>query len=418
MTAREHRPDGRWRVAVFLAAASALNYADRAALSAVLPAVRTDFGVSDVALGLLGSVFLWTYAVGSPFAGWLADRFSRSRLVVGSLVAWSAVTALMGLANGFPLLLALRLGLGVAECLFLPAAVALIADYHGPATRGRAMSLLLLGINGGMVLGGSFTGFMADQFGWRSGFIVLGLVGIGLALAAGPMLASRPAIVAEAPVRGSFGEALRYLSRVPSYYVLLLESLLSGFAMWMFFGWLPLYFRETYNMSLAGAGFAGTFMLQISVMTGVLVGGWLSDRVAGEMPQRRMLLYGLFYIVAAPFLLLFLGRPEFWVVAAGIASFSFLRGIGQSNDNPTQCEIVPRQFRSTGVGLMNAIATASGGCGVFLAGFLKRTLGLGTIFACVAGIFFIAGIALLVGYRFFMTDDIARARTGEKGISR
>ena len=114
----------RWRVATFLAFAAALNYADRAAMSAVLSAVRTDLGVSDVSLGLLGSVFLWSYAVGSPFAGSLADRYSRTRLVLGSLVAWSVVTALIGLVTTFPALLVLRFSLGVAECLFLPAAAA------------------------------------------------------------------------------------------------------------------------------------------------------------------------------------------------------------------------------------------------------------------------------------------------------
>jgi MFS family permease len=112
--------DARRRVATFLAFAAALNYADRAAMSAVLAAVRTEFGASDVALGLLGTVFLWSYAVGSPFAGGLADRFSRPRLVIGSLVAWSAVTALMGVVTDFTQMLALRFALGVAECLFLP----------------------------------------------------------------------------------------------------------------------------------------------------------------------------------------------------------------------------------------------------------------------------------------------------------
>jgi predicted MFS family arabinose efflux permease len=407
----------RWRVALFLALATALNYADRAAMSAALPAVRVDLGISDVSLGLLGSVFLWSYALGSPFAGALADRRSRRGLVIGSLTVWSAVTALVGLVNAFPMLLALRLGLGLAECFFLPAAVALIAEVHGTPTRGRALSFVLLGVNGGMVFGGSFTGFMADHHGWRSGFWILGLGGIGLALLARLLLPPAPGTASDIGTvnRPSFAAAIRFLLRVPSYHVLLAESLLSGFGMWVFFGWLPLYFRETYAMSLAEAGFAGTFMLQISVMLGVLVGGWLSDRVAANAPHRRMLLYGVFYLVAAPFLLLFLGRPNFWVVAAGISAFSFLRGIGQANDNPTQCEIVPPQYRSTGIGFMNAIATASGGCGVFLAGLLKRSLGLGTIFAGIAGIFLLAGLALLLGYRFFLRTDIAQAQAAEQG---
>ena len=409
--------DARWRIATFLALAAALNYADRAAMSAVLSAVRTEFGASDVALGLLGSVFLWSYALGSPVAGHLADRLSRPRLVLGSLVAWSAVTALIGLATGFPALLALRFALGVAECLFLPAAVALIADYHGPGTRARAMSFLTIGINGGMILGGGFTGFMAEHHGWRSGFWVLGLGGIALALlgrSAIPVAPAPSGIATPSSVpspRGSFVAAVKYLARVPSYLVLLTESMLSGFGMWMFFSWLPLYFRDTYSMSLSSAGVAGTFMLQISVMLGILVGGWISDKVAASAPHRRMLLYGIFYLVGAPFLLLFLGRSAFPVVAAGIAAFSFLRGLGQANDNPTQCEVVPPQFRATGVGIMNAVSTAAGGCGVLVAGYLKRAVGLDTIFASVSGIFLLAGLVLLLGYRFFMRTDIAQAQS-------
>jgi predicted MFS family arabinose efflux permease len=414
----------RWRVAAFLAFAAALNYADRAAMSSVLASVRTEFGVSDVSLGLLGSLFLWSYALGSPLAGNLADRYSRTKLVGWSILAWSAVTALMGAARGFNSLLVLRFCLGVTECLFLPAAIALIAEYHGPATRARAMSFISIGVNAGLVLGGTFAGFLADRFGWRAGFWVLGLAGVALALLAKPLLkpspvsapptspgASAPGDSTTPPIRrGSFLEAIRYLVGVPSYYALLIESMLSGMGLWIFFSWLPLYFKDTYNMSLASAGFAGTFMLQISVILGILAGGWLSDRISGQAPYRRMMLYGMFYLIAAPFLLLFLGRPEFAVVAAGISAFSFLRGLGQANDNATQCEIVPPQFRSTGVGIMNAVATAAGGCGVLMAGYLKRGIGLNAVFAGISIGFIVAGVVLLVFYRFFMRADIARAQ--------
>ena len=400
----------RWRVVWFLTLAAALNFGDRSAMSAVLSAVRIDFAATDVMLGLLGSVFLWSYALGSPLAGNLGDRFSRTRMVVGSLVAWSAVTLLMGFATGYPMLLALRFSLGVAECLFLPAAIALIATYHATETRARAMSFITIGANCGMVVGGSAAGFFADHYGWRSGFWVLGATGIVLALLARPMLPPTPVNVEAPRRRAAFSEAVRYVLRVPTYYVLLGESMLSGLGMWIFFTWLPLYFRETYNMPLAAAGFAGTFMLQVSVVLGVIAGGWLSDRVAANAPHRRMLLYGCFYLVGAPCLLLFLGKPTFAVVAVGVSAFSFMRGLAQSNDHPTQCEIVPAEFRSTGVGIMNAVATAAGGVGVFLAGFLKRDVGLGGIFAGISLCFVAAGVLLLVGYRMFIRRDIARAQ--------
>lgn len=397
----------------FLAAAAALNFADRATMSAVLSAIRVDLSLSDVSLGLLGSVFLWSYAVGSPFAGVLADRWSRSRMVVISLFAWSAVTVLTGLATNFPTLLSLRVGLGLSECLFFPAAFALIAQHHAPDTRAKAMAMMTIGINSGMVIGGSAAGYLGQHYGWRTGFLVFGLVGIALALVAKPFLplnSTAPAPAGGVP-RAGFWETFRTLVRIPTYWAMVCESMMSGMGMWIFFSWLPLYLRETYNMSLAAAGFSGTFMLQISVMTGIAVGGWVSDRLAARQPHRRVLAYGTSYLLAAPFLLVFLEHPTFGVVAAGIAAFSFLRGMGQANDHPTLCEVVPANMRSTGIGLMNSVATASGGCGVLLAGFLKREFGLGAVFAGISGAFLLAGGIMLFTYFRFSREDFARAGT-------
>ncbi|MFO1449351.1 MAG: MFS transporter [Opitutaceae bacterium] len=408
----------RWQMTAFLAAAAALNFADRATMSAVLSAVRVDLALSDVALGMLGSFFLWSYALGSPVAGLLADRWSRARLVVVSLFAWSAVTVLTGIATNFTTLLSLRLALGFAECLFFPAAFALIAQHHAPVTRAKAMSVMTIGINCGMVLGGSAAGFLAQHYGWRAGFFAFGSVGILLALTAKPFLPGSAtfAVAPQAPQRAGFIETLRTLARVPTYWAMVCESMLSGMGMWIFFSWLPLYLRETYNMSLAAAGFSGTFMLQISVMTGIAIGGWISDRVAMRGPHRRVLAYGTCYLLAAPFLLVFLGHPDFSVVAAGIAAFSFLRGVGQANDHPTLCEIVPPNMRSTGIGLMNACATASGGCGVFLAGFLKRDVGLGGVFAGISGSFLVAGAIMLFTYFRYSARDFERGRAAETAV--
>lgn len=408
----------RWRVVAFLAGAAALNYADRSALSSVLPALRAEFALTDVQLGLLGSLFLWGYALGSPVAGVLADRWSRPALVVGSLALWSGVTALMGAAHGFVALVLLRLGLGLAECLYLPAATALIADHHGPETRGRAMSLHSLGLNFGVVLGGACAGYLAEHFGWRAGFVTLGLIGMGLALSArfavtaGP---AAPAQTARATPRAPLATAARYLLGVPSFHVLLAKAMLAGVGIWVFFNWLPLYFREAFDLSLGTAGFAGTFMLQISTMLGLGLGGWISDRAAARGPHHRMLAQGLSYLAAAPFLLLFLARPSFAVVAVSVSCFSFFRGLGQANENPTLCEIVPVQFRSTAIGIMNTCATAAGGVGVLLAGVLKRTFGLPAIFAGISLLFVIAGGALLVAYRRWIARDVARANAPSAG---
>jgi predicted MFS family arabinose efflux permease len=410
-----HNPNSRahWWLAGFLGCGAALNYADRAAMSSVLASVRTDFGATDVELALLGSVFLWSYALGSPLAGRLADRVSRRTMALWSIASWSLVTALMALVTNFTTLLILRCALGLTESMFLPAAFAMIAETHGGGSRARAMSFITIGINVGMVLGGGFSGFMAEHYGWRLAFGILGVAGMVLALIGRPIVPTT--IVAPAKAAGaSFWTAVKFLGSVRSYRVLMLESMLSGFGMWIFFSWLPLYLRETYNMTLAAAGFAGTFFLQVAVVLGIGVGGWVSDRVSAGAPHRRMMLYGMFYLIGAPFLLIFLARPPFAVLAIGIGAFSFLRGLGQANDNASQCEVVPRQFRATGLGVMNAVSTAAGGCGVLLAGVLKRELGLYTVFASAAGIFAIAGLALVAGYRLWMRGDIARSQEIER----
>lgn len=410
----------RWGMVVFLALASAVNYADRTAMSTVLPALRSELGLSDVALGLLGSFFLWSYAVFSPIAGVLADRLSRSAVVTFSLVAWSVVTALTGLVPGFNSLLVLRVALGVSECLFLPAAYALIAQFHALSTRARAMSLISIGVNGGVVIGGAAAGFLAEHWGWRASFLVFGAMGLVLAMLAKRLLpgAATNGRVGPMPARPTFHRprlwpALRQLLRVRTYHLLLLEAVLSGIGIWVFLSWLPLFFRDSFNMSLGEAGFAGTFMLQTCSLLGIVIGGWISDRLASRRTERRLLVFAFCYFAAAPPLLLFLAHPGFATIAIAISLFALFRGIGQANDKPILCEIVPEHLRATAIGLMNACATGIGGCGVFLAGVLKGALGLQAIFASVAVLFAIAGIALLLAYHFTGAEDIRRARENE-----
>ena len=94
MMIRADSPRYKWILVGVLFLAASLNYADRGALTAVFPLLRKDLGMSDLALAAIGSFFLWSYALFSPLAGYLGDRFSRSALVTWSVVAWSVVTAL------------------------------------------------------------------------------------------------------------------------------------------------------------------------------------------------------------------------------------------------------------------------------------------------------------------------------------
>src|SRR3712207_4861490 len=97
-----------WPLIAILTTIAALNYCDRMAIAAVFPLLRSDLGVSDVWLGAIGSAFLWSYAIGSPIIGWIADHRSRTRIVLFSLIAWSLVTMATGLTRNANQLLAMR----------------------------------------------------------------------------------------------------------------------------------------------------------------------------------------------------------------------------------------------------------------------------------------------------------------------
>lgn len=410
-----------WRVAVFLMLTAAINYADRAALSAVLPALRVEMKLSDAAIGLLGSLFLWSYAIGSPIAGYIGDRYSRRKLVLGSLVAWSCVTIASGFATGFNQLALLRIALGFAECVYVPVAIALLAEEHGPASRGRAMSLHGVGMSLGVVVGGTLAGVLAENFGWRSGFWVLGFIGIGLFAISKSFLGPRPpGSGPEAPPvpktkpRVSVREAFSFIMKTPTYYVLLGTASMNAIGIWIFMVWLPLYFNEKYMMTMGKAGFAGTFFIALPAILGHVYGGFVSDWAARHGIRRRMFVFALFYFLAAPCLIGFVAGVPLYLLYALIALFSFLRSTGGSNEQPIMCDVIPSAYRSTAQGIMNACATGCGGAAVWIAGILKARAGLGTIFAGISTMFVIAGVVIVVGYFFLVRKDSERARLYEE----
>ena len=401
-----------WRVAIFLFVAAGLNYADRTALSSVIPPLRQDLGATDVQIGIVGMLFLWSYAIMSPFAGNLADRFSRSRIVVWSLALWSLITVLTGLVPSVTALFAVRVALGIAESFYLPAAGALLGDHHGSATRGKAMGFHMLGLNLGLVLGGSAAGVMAEHYGWRLGFWVLGGLGLLLALCGRFLLSDGPAknasVDIEAP-RASAREAWLYLIRVPSFHCLLLSAMVAGVAAWIFLSWLPLFFSENYGMKLGAAGLAGVALYKGPVFAGIAIGGWLSDKVIQRNLRGRALIKGLSFIVSAPFLFLFIGAPTFALVAVAMILSSIIRAIGIPSEHPIICEVVPEQFRSTAIGILNTCGSAAGGIGVLMAGIFKKDLGLNVIFGASSFIYVLAGVLMLLAYWFTMAKDMARA---------
>src|SRR5262245_21788792 len=272
---RADSPRYKWILIAVLFLAASLNYADRGALTAVFPLLRRDLGMSDMALAAIGSFFLWSYSFCSPLAGYLGDRFSRSALVTWSVVAWSLVTGLTAFVRNTEQLLAMRVLLGIAESLYIPSSLALIAEHHATPSRAMAMSLHLTGFYAGVVFGGTVAGYLGDSYGWRPALLVLGCAGLLLGLLCKLTVFELPGgpateIGSEKPSTQSFASNFSNLVKTPSYWVLLVEAMMLAIGTWIFANWLPLYFTETFKLSLSAAGFAGTFPVQAGAMVGIL----------------------------------------------------------------------------------------------------------------------------------------------------
>jgi MFS transporter, Spinster family, sphingosine-1-phosphate transporter len=160
-----------------------LNFADRYLLIAFSTAIVPELQLSNLEFGLLtGIVFTGVYTVLGLFAGSLADRVHRGRLIAAGLALWSALTAVTGLAKNFAQMAAARMLIGVGEACLTPAAMSLLADRFAPARRAMAAGVYYMGYPLG--IGGSFifAGIVGPSIGWRGGFIVLGVIGVLAAL--------------------------------------------------------------------------------------------------------------------------------------------------------------------------------------------------------------------------------------------
>lgn len=251
-----------WIVVALLWVVAALNYIDRQVIFALFPLIRSQLHLSDIQLGFLGTAFLWVYGIFSPIGGYLADRLNRRAVILLSVGVWSIVTLFVGLSHHFPQLVAAQAMLGISEAFYLPAALALIADFHSAATRSRAIGLHQSGLYTGVALGGWGGGWVGQHYGWHQVFYVLGLFGIGytfflfLTLKESPKRADDQRTVrSKLPV--SF--AIRELSSRGAYWLLVVANCCSAVAFWCVYAWMALFLFDRFSVSLSKAGFSSTF---------------------------------------------------------------------------------------------------------------------------------------------------------------
>ena len=389
-------PFRAWLVVALLCVVGALNYLDRNMIMTMRTSLVAAVPMTDAQFGLLTSVFLWVYGILSPFAGFLADRYSRSRVIIVSLFVWSGVTWMTAHATTFEGLLFARALMGISEACYIPAALALITDYHRGSTRSFATGVHIAGIMVGQGFGG-IGGWLAERHTWHFPFTVFGMVGIVYALVLllalrdapreGVAIAAAPDAKAVAPAeKVRFGAALRSLITNSEFLKALMFFGLLGVVGWGLVGWLPTYFQERFNLGQGAAGFSATGYLNGGAFVGVLLGGFLADRWARTNPRARILVPAIGLCIAAVGVLALSLTSVFAVAIAGVMIYGVTRTFTDANMMPILCLIADPRYRATGYGMLNLVSCIVGGFGIYAGGALRdANVNLSSMFLFVVG---------------------------------
>ena len=382
-----------WALVAMLWVISFLNYADRSVLSAVMPQIRSDFNLSPPQLALLSSSFLWVYAIAASFAGYLGDRFSRKRVILAGLVTWSLLTFLTPLAATFGIFVMLRALTGLGEASYYPAGTALISDYHGPATRSRALAIHQTAVFAGGGLGTLLAAALADHFQWRLPFYAYGAIGIVAAVVVAVMMRDTPPAVKKqaATEQGTFGFVLRRRSALMLYAVFFFATSVSaGVTIWA-----PTFFHDTMNFSLTQATFYGAVTINLAGFCAVLCGGTLADWAAARFRVGRFYVLAGGLLLAAFFLLPFGLLRDANLLGLCLLLAGFSKGLFDGCIYAAMHDVVPPFARATAVGMMTTLGFLGAGLSPLVIAWLGEFFGLGAAISLMA-LLYLAGVMLLL----------------------
>ena len=303
------------KYALFLLfAINLLNFFDRQLLGALGEPIRRQFQLNDTALGTLGTVFTIIYAfVGLPL-GALSDRWYRNRLIAIGTAFWSVLTAATGFAQNYAQIFVARLGVGVGEATCAPAGQSLIGDLFPQHQRAKAMGVFMLGLPAGIFLAYLSAGAIATKFGWRAAFWFACIPGIILALMA---------LRIPEPVRGGLDpgrvvttakaggkEAFMTVLGLPTMWWIIMSGIFHNFNMYAINSFNSPFLQRFHGMSLLNASFISSISVGAVGAIGLLVGGWLADKMSAKRRNGRLVLSSAAMAIAAPCIFMAINQPK------------------------------------------------------------------------------------------------------------
>jgi MFS family permease len=303
------------KYALFLLfAINLLNFFDRQLLGALGEPIRHEFDLNDKALGFLGTIFTIIYAfVGLPL-GALSDRWYRNRLIALGTAFWSLLTAVTGFAQNYAQIFVARLGVGVGEATCAPAGQSLIGDLFPPNQRAKAMGVFMLGLPAGIFLAYLSAGAIATKYGWRAAFWFACIPGIILALMAlripepvrGGLDPGRVATTTQPGGKAAFATVLS----LPTMWWIIASGIFHNFNMYAINSFNSPFLQRFHQMSLLNASYISSISVGAVGAIGLLVGGWLADKMSAKRRNGRLVLSSAAMAIAAPCIFMAINQPK------------------------------------------------------------------------------------------------------------
>lgn len=405
-TAEPARPTRvRWRVVALLGAITALTYIDRMNMGIAGKFIQDEFSLNTQTMGWVLSAFVLGYALFQVPGGWLGDRFGPRSVLTMAILWWSFFTAATALAPWFPLrrligivgcFLLVRFLIGVGEAAAFPNSNQIIAFWVGPARRGVANSIFLMGIG----IGGGFTPILItsimQRWGWQASFYICGAMGVVLALIWHSSATSHPEqhprvnareleIIRAGTPSTESSSAARHAARVDppwkkilsnvSAWGLMLSYFCEGYPNYIFYTWFFLYLVRARGMTLSQGGMWGAAPF-LTVALLAPLGGWFSDRAVAKLGKRRGRQTTVWVGMTCSALLLTLGAhtPANWlavVLLSGALGFN----IFATSTWWATCNDLTRNFCGSLSALMNMCGNLGGWVSPILTAYIATHLG-------------------------------------------
>ncbi len=387
----QHPPQAAnaWRILFLLFLANLFNFFDRTIPAIIIEPIRMEWRLSDFQLGLIGTAFTLVYAMAGLPLGRLADVGRRSRIMGWGLAVWSGLTAINGLAWNFWSFLLIRMGIGIGEASYAPAANALIGDLFPAHKRARAMGIFMLGLPLGLLLAFFTIGAMVKAFdSWRAPFFIAAAPGLVLALfmffIREPRRGAAERVqIATEPVE----RPLRKVLAIRTFWWLTLAGLCFNFATYASNSFMVPMLQRYFRLPLEQAAVATGIICGVTGLVGLTLGGWLADRLHQRYERGRLLLGAFSMLVAwvATGYALLAGRIEVGLFV-GVFSLGWLFSYNFYTCVYTSIQdVVEPRLRATAMALFFAgLYLLGGGLGPVVVGLLSDHFARGAMVAAGA----------------------------------